>query len=346
MPTAEELIVSLKSEGAEQTQEQIDGVEDKTRETTDALEDSAEEAQGFATKFRGAFGALTAGLAVAAGGLLTQVPILQESFDALGVVATEAGLALDNALRGTLSDINNEIISIGEKIDPKSDFMSNLGTLSTELGRLGAVTLGLSIQDIAKGEMDLGDLLVITGTTIAAAKLIAGITGATFGARKFIAGITAITVGAATILKIKDKLGLDADSVLSMSGALGVSAALFLTMTGFLPVSAGAVLFVTGALTLFAEDILKFEGFKNTPFSTDMPSDSPGASTPGGNMGGPGLDEPLPPGADPIPRVGVNPTVNTTTGSQDTDVILDGQSVVEKNARINAGKSFIRGGTR
>ena len=66
MVTAEELVVSITSDGTQETQDDLEGVEGAMEDTADSAGDSAEELEGFSQRFQGALSAAVAGLAVGA----------------------------------------------------------------------------------------------------------------------------------------------------------------------------------------------------------------------------------------------------------------------------------------
>jgi len=145
MATAEELIVAISAEGAEDAQEEIEGVEEGVSETTDSIEDSSEQLEEFSTRFRGALAAATAALTVAAGGILSQVPILQEAFAGLNAVFEAVGLQVDQLLRdlgagGLVDTLFNLAGAIGSAEGPVGDLVGALGGLvSIAAGSAGAI---------------------------------------------------------------------------------------------------------------------------------------------------------------------------------------------------------------
>lgn len=146
MVQAEELVVAFKAEGAERAQAQMEDVEDQLEDTTDEMGDSADQMQEFSTKFRGAMSALVAGFAVAAGGLLSQVPILQEVFAGFGAIITSLGLKLDDTLRPALSGVVDELFDISEEMQGDDGILEAFDTLVTRLGQIGAESIAVAIE--------------------------------------------------------------------------------------------------------------------------------------------------------------------------------------------------------
>lgn len=135
MVTAEEIVVSLKNEGARETQENLEGVDEQFDETTDSVGDSADELGGFASKWKGAMGAITAGLAVAASGILSRVPVIGESMVALESVIDSIALKLDQGLRPALNMANETLFETSRKIDESKGPLEALWNLLNGINR-------------------------------------------------------------------------------------------------------------------------------------------------------------------------------------------------------------------
>ena len=99
MVTVSEVVVGVRSQGADDTKEDLEGVTDQTEKTTDKLEEQSEEMTEFAQEFSGALQAATVGLAAASAGLLSQVPVLGELFDGLFAIVNAVGIQMDQFLR-------------------------------------------------------------------------------------------------------------------------------------------------------------------------------------------------------------------------------------------------------
>jgi len=104
--TAEELLVAIRSDGVSETQDDLEGVEQTMDETAQSAGESADQLEGFSTEFQGAMTAAVAALAIGAAGLLSQVPVIGESFGALGAVVDAFLFRIDGLLRPGLSVIN------------------------------------------------------------------------------------------------------------------------------------------------------------------------------------------------------------------------------------------------
>jgi len=129
-----ELAVALESEGADQTQDDIEQVEEQFDETTESIEGSADSLEALAARFRGAAGAIVAGLATATAGLLSRVPVVKETGNALGAVLDAVLLKIDEDLRPVLSDLNEDLLELAGDIDESEGTFEAL-----ELAFLGIV---------------------------------------------------------------------------------------------------------------------------------------------------------------------------------------------------------------
>lgn len=116
MPTVEELTVALKQDGMRETTSGLENVENKFDDTASSVDDSATEMTGFASKFKGAMGAVVAGLAVAAGGLLSQVPVIGEAFGGLASVFDAIVFQIDQKLRPALQPVTDGFYDLSAAI--------------------------------------------------------------------------------------------------------------------------------------------------------------------------------------------------------------------------------------
>ena len=102
MVTVSEVVVGLRSDGAEDTKDDLEGVSDQTEETTQQLDEQSEQMTELAQGFAGALEAATVGLLAASAGLLSQVPILGQLFDGLFAIVQAVALQMDQVLRPCL----------------------------------------------------------------------------------------------------------------------------------------------------------------------------------------------------------------------------------------------------
>jgi len=99
MPTAEELVLAIRSEGVSDTRSELEGVEQTMDETAESAGDSAEELSGFSESFAGAMTAAVTALAVGGAALLSQIPILGEAFAGVAAIAQALAFQIDQLAR-------------------------------------------------------------------------------------------------------------------------------------------------------------------------------------------------------------------------------------------------------
>ena len=164
MVTAEELVVSITSEGTQETQDDLEGVESTMEDTADSAGDSADELEGFSKRFSGALSAAVAGLAVGAAGLLSQVPVIGEAMSGLFAILEALAFQMDSVLRPVLTPIGDFFFDMANAI-----FEAD-GAMGTLTGTFGTVAAGAGIL--------IGVLKLIgvalTGPLLAAIGVVAG----------------------------------------------------------------------------------------------------------------------------------------------------------------------------
>jgi hypothetical protein len=198
MPTAQELIVAIRSEGVEETGDDLSDMEETFTDTSDSAKDTAEDLEGFTERTKGALGAALVGITALGAGLASQIPILGELSSAFGAVFAAFGFQASQFLRD---------IGVGRLVD----FLFNLssavfnaeGAFGDLLGVIGA--LGAAV----------GLLIPSLGTL---SFLIPGLT--TSGAIGFLSGLASTAAGAATAL-----FSLPVAFAALVAGIVGFSAA-------------------------------------------------------------------------------------------------------------------------
>jgi len=184
MSVAEELIVQIKTEGVDIAN---DGLDSLTESFSDLVEEVREGSAGltdFIGGFRGALGAILAGIAVVAGGLASQIPIISELLAGLGAVATAVGLKIDEALRPSLAGVVDELFDFATAIMEAEDssdiisavvdnFRAALVVLAALLAILGGVGLAFSGLASGLGFVSTAILAVVKGIAL----LITGVAG-------------------------------------------------------------------------------------------------------------------------------------------------------------------------
>ena len=177
MVTAEELVVSIKSDGTQETEDDLEGVERSMQNTADSAGDSAEELEGFSQRFQGAMGAAVAALAVGAAGLMSQVPVVGEAFSGLGAIVEALSFQMDSVLRPVLSPLTDFFFNIANAIFEAD---GATGSLIGGITSLVAIAATL-IPPIAAVGAQLGvwastgaGVLSILGTLVGAITTVAG----------------------------------------------------------------------------------------------------------------------------------------------------------------------------
>ena len=134
------------------------------QDTADSAGDSAEELEGFSQRFSGALSAAVAGLGVAAGGLLSQVPVIGELMEGLFAIVEAVAFQMDSVLRPALSGVTDFLFDIADAIfDADGGFGDIIGTLATIGGAAGILLGVLKLLGVA-----------LTGPLLAGIALVAG----------------------------------------------------------------------------------------------------------------------------------------------------------------------------
>jgi len=178
----EELIVRAKPEGIDDVTEKFGQMKTSLAENKEEMMDTADSFGAIQERFQGALGAIVSGLAVAAGGLATQVPILGELMGGLSSIVEALAFQIDQVLRPVLTPLSRFFFQVSESI-----FNAD-----------GAV------GDLVGGITTLVGVASILITAIAKAGAVAGTFGSTFAGVSSILGTIASVIGtvAAAILSL------------------------------------------------------------------------------------------------------------------------------------------------
>jgi len=134
MTSVAEVVVSAKPQGVGEVESSMQRVEEQTNDTKDELEDTSEQFGSLSEKFRGGMAAIVGGLAVAATGLLSQIPVIQESADGIGAIIDSVALKLDSSLRPALNGANNELFNTADAVSEAEGPLDALGAALTGIG--------------------------------------------------------------------------------------------------------------------------------------------------------------------------------------------------------------------
>jgi hypothetical protein len=141
MADVAEVVVRAVPEGVNETTDELDEMSGKVSESTDEMQEQSEGMSELAESFDGAMSAVVAGLAVATGGLLSQVPVIGESMSGLGAIIDVLALKIDGVLRPVLGRANNILFDLAGTLARTdgivADFIGVISLLSSAI--LGAV---------------------------------------------------------------------------------------------------------------------------------------------------------------------------------------------------------------
>jgi hypothetical protein len=196
MPTAEELIVAIRSEGVSETQGDLEGVEQSMEETADSAGDAADDLEGFSERFQGAMNAAVAALAIGAAGLLTQVPVLGELFAGLAAIVAALGFQVDQLARSlgaggltaAMFELSNAIF---EAEGAWGDFIGVVTTVASvaAIAAAAALKFGVTWATVSSAAGTAASALGTVAAVIAG--IVGGITAATAALAIAIAAIVA-----------------------------------------------------------------------------------------------------------------------------------------------------------
>lgn len=128
-----ELVVEVSPEGAEETKDSLEGVEETFSETADEAEEKAGVLDRFSRRWKGAMNVIVGALAVASAALLANVPIISDLMDGLMAIVEAVALQMDQFLRPALEGVTNSLFgwaeAIGDAEGPLGDFIGLVGSL-------------------------------------------------------------------------------------------------------------------------------------------------------------------------------------------------------------------------
>jgi len=116
MTTVQEVVVKAVPKGVQETTDQMDELEGSVSGIGEALKEQASGFSGVAKAFKGAMGAVIAGLAVSTGFLLSRVPVLGELFDGLVAVFDAVAFQLDQKLRPAIAPVVDGLFDLSDAI--------------------------------------------------------------------------------------------------------------------------------------------------------------------------------------------------------------------------------------
>jgi hypothetical protein len=211
MTLVEELVVRAKPDGIDETTDQLDSMEDEFGDTADEMDRTAGQMEGLATQWQGAMTAILSGLAIAAGGLLSQVPVIGELMSGLGAIIEAVAFQIDQLLRPVITPLTDTLFDLSAAI---FELEGTAADIVGVIGLWGAAVLGATagaIGWLVATEGLIGTLSLLGGMLLSALTNIgAFITGTVAGAT-----LLGIAIGA-VVVKFLDMIG-----VLAMVNSIG-----------------------------------------------------------------------------------------------------------------------------
>jgi len=152
MSTVEELVVKAKPEGVDET---VDGFEEMQEGLDDAanqMDDTSGSLSDMASEWKGAMGAIVAGLTIATAGLLSKVPVLGSVMGGLEMVIDSLAYKLDQTLRPVLQPLTKEFADLASEIHKSDGILEGLDAIAEKTGSLGLDAIEWSLEgDKLKG---------------------------------------------------------------------------------------------------------------------------------------------------------------------------------------------------
>jgi len=128
MPTVEELVVSAKPEGIDETTQDINKMEEELNESAEQMGDTAGEFGAMGRKWKGAMGAIVGGLAVAAGGLLSQVPVIGEKMGQLNGIIDAVAFKIGQDLRPSMTVLGKDLAETETEVANSENSLEAIST--------------------------------------------------------------------------------------------------------------------------------------------------------------------------------------------------------------------------
>lgn len=211
MASVAEVVVEAVPSGISDTTGQLEDMESTVQESTDSMDEQAGKMSDLTESFQGAMAATVAGLAVAASGLLSQVPVLGEAFAGLNAVIDAVAFQMDKVLRPVITPLTNFFFGLSTAIfEADGAFGTFIGVVSSLLS-VGAVLVAIIGSAIA-GFLALGgslSTLVTIGATVLGAigLIITAIASLPATLIAAIAGVIAFAIALVTnFMGARDKL--------------------------------------------------------------------------------------------------------------------------------------------
>lgn len=114
--TVSELLVRTRAEGVSETTDDLERQSDAFENAASTAETETGVLERFQNRWQGAMSAIVAGLAIAAAGLLSRVPVIQETMGGLNAVIDAVAFRLDDQLRPAINGVNRDLFDLANAI--------------------------------------------------------------------------------------------------------------------------------------------------------------------------------------------------------------------------------------
>lgn len=133
-------MVKVTPSGVSETTSELQDQQETFEETADTASEQTGKLEAFSERWAGALQVFTAGLAVAAAGLLSQVPVLGEVFAGLEAIITAVALAMDSVLRPVLTPLTKGMFGLADTIaQAEGPWRTLIGVIGTVVSIIGVV---------------------------------------------------------------------------------------------------------------------------------------------------------------------------------------------------------------
>lgn len=174
MAVADELVVALRTEGAKETRDDLEDVQEQFTETADTAEESSSNLTAFAMKFQGAMKVAIAGLAIAAVGLLAQIPAVGMVMAGLGAIIEGLLFQVNQFIQPLAGPLSDAFFKLSNAIFKAEGILGDFLGAATLLGSFLLVLKAAALAGSGLAAAILGagaaivSLPVIVGAAIAA----------------------------------------------------------------------------------------------------------------------------------------------------------------------------------
>lgn len=149
------ITVAAEAAGTEAVEQDIQQVEERVESAGDEMEDTSDKMGGLSRKMKGLGKTLVAGMAIAAAGLLSQVPVIGEAMSGLGAVVQALAFQIDKRLRGEITGLTQELFDLSAAI-----FEGDWEQAEKELGDLASKLASIDFEGGFEGLIEFRNELI------------------------------------------------------------------------------------------------------------------------------------------------------------------------------------------